>query len=405
MGNRIGALPKDIKAMNDREILRTMVDMQTFTVQDIASRTGISRLTISRALERFMVREIIISAGKGRSTNVGGKKPQEYTLNKSRYIISISPTHSVNVCSLMALDGTLIDEIDGPFPMNIPYEAFLEDVARCISHLLDSNHISLSCLKGILICFGGVIDRRDGIVRVPSMPGFPRNLYFVEDLHRYFGPDILIEVENVSKVSSSILRFNDEMRQKRTAFMYADYGVSITLMEDGIIPETAHNVNGELGHMCLEPGDSEQCVCGAHGCFEVLVSARRIWKMVNQLPPKEKEMLLEGYEKSTDIRTHILKKESDGCSATQPICNYLAKYIGLAFRNVSLAVDPDSFLISGVFSHASDRFLESIKNVMRENQYLADAEIVIYTEKQELVEQLRKGSLNLILSSLLEERE
>lgn len=405
MGNRIGALPKDIKAMNDREILRTLVDMQTFTVQDIADRTGISRLTISRALDRFMDKEIIISAGKGRSTNVGGKKPQEYTLNRSRYIISIAPTHSVNVCSLMALDGTLIDEIDGPFPVNIPYEAFMADIAHCISQLLDNNQIPLTCLKGILICFGGVIDRREGIVRVPSMPGFSRNLHFAEDLHRHIGSDILIEVENVSKVTSSILRFNDEIRQKRTAFMYADYGLSITLMEDGAIPETAHNVNGELGHMCLEPGDSEQCVCGAHGCFEVLVSARRIWKMVNQLPEKEKEALLEGYDNTIDIRAHILKMESGGSPATQAICRYLARYIGLAFRNVSLAVDPDFFLISGVFSHASDHFLESVKEVMRENQYLTDVEIEIYTEKQELVEQLRKGSLNLILSSLLEERE
>ena len=89
--NRIGALPKDIKQKNDMEILRSLADLESFTVQDIANRTKISRLTITRALERFMEKGIVVQSGKGNSTSLGGKKPQEYILNPNRYAISIAP--------------------------------------------------------------------------------------------------------------------------------------------------------------------------------------------------------------------------------------------------------------------------------------------------------------------------
>lgn len=402
MTERIGALPKDIKAMNDREILRTMVDMKTFTVQEISDRTQISRLTITRAIERFIEKEIIVAGGKGASTKVGGKKPREYMLNQNRYVISVCPVNGKTVYSLLAFDGTVAEERYSGFPADMGYEDFIEDVCVHIEKLMRDNRIERSDVKGIEFCFGGIIDRREGIVRIPSIPKLSGPLPVVEDIRKRIGEDIPVEIENVSKVSSGVLRFTDDIRQKRTAFMYADYGVSIVMLDDGFVPETSHNVNGELGHMCLDPSDPEVCVCGSRGCFEMLIAERRLMKMIDALPAKTRTELMKDHPPGQDIRVHLLEKRKEN-KAAEELCCYMAKHIGLAFRNVYLGFDPDFFILAGVFAHADDGFLEQIREVIRENQYLRDINIDIEKENRDLKDLLRQGSLNLVLSSLLEE--
>ena len=399
---RIGALPKDIKHKNDIEILRSIAGRGVFTVQDIADQTMISRLTIRRALEYFMEKGIVIQGGKGSSTSLGGKKPQEYSLNGSRYGISIAPSGGQTLVSLMSFAGEEIDLETFVFPAALTYEEFIEKSAESVKKLLNRNKISQEDLYGIILCTGGIIDRKAGIFRTSSIPQWDNDLHAAEDLAKKLGMKTHIEVENVSKVCSSTLRFNNEVQGKRTAVMYADYGVSITQLEDGRTIGSSNGVNGELGHMCLDPHDEEICVCGSRGCFEVLISQKRIWKMINELPSKEKEKLLKDYDEANDIRRYLLEEEKNGNPDIQRLCSYMARIIGLAFRNVTLAIDPDLFVIQGVFSYASDDFLNQIRSVMRENKYLKDIDIDIRKERKELSEMLKNGSMNILLSSILD---
>ena len=209
--DRIGALPKDIKQKNDAEILRSIADQRVFTVQDIANQTRISRLTITRALERFMEKGIVVQGGKGSSTSLGGKKPQEYSLNKDRYIMSIAPSQGKTLVSLMSLEGTETDAVEFTFPANQTYEEFIENSAECIQKLLKDNKIDTQDLFGVVLCSGGIIDRKEGVFRISSIPEWKNDLNAAADLSKKLGFVTRIEVENVSKVCSSMLRFNNEV--------------------------------------------------------------------------------------------------------------------------------------------------------------------------------------------------
>ena len=400
--DRIGALPKDIKQKNDAEILRSLADLKTFTVQDIANQTRISRLTITRALERFMEKGVVVQAGKGCSTSLGGKKPQEYSLNHSRYAISVAPSSGKTLCTLMSFDGEVIDEKDFTFPSNLSYEKFIEQTADRIGKLLSEHRIPAEDFYGIILCSGGIIDPKAGIFRVSSIPTWDNDLHAAEDLSKKLGFDTNIIVENVSKVCSSMLRFDSEVQGRLAAVMYADFGVSITLLSDGKTPETANNVNGELGHMCLDSEDEEECVCGSKGCLEVLISQKRILKMISELSKDARIALLKDYDGKRDIRMYLFERYRAEDPEAVRLCRYMAKYIGLAFRNVCLAVDPDLFVVQGLFSYAPDRFFDEVRSVIRENKYLQGIDIDIRKEKRELSEMLKKGSLNILLSSVLE---
>ena len=400
--NRIGALPKDIKQKNDMEILRSLADLESFTVQDIANRTKISRLTITRALERFMEKGIVVQSGKGSSTSLGGKKPQEYILNPNRYAISIAPSKGKTQCTLMSFDGNEIDLKEFPFPSNMAYPQFIKNAAACIRDLLKDNKIKEEEFYGMLLCSGGIIDPKEGVFTVSSIPEWGNDLHAAEDLRKELGKDYHIESENVSKVCSGMLRFNSDVLGKRVAVMYADYGISITLLEDGKTPDTVNNVNGELGHMCLDPNDEETCVCGSKGCFELLVSQARIFKMIDALSAEEKAEMLKDYDGKEDVRIYLLNRQGKADAKTDELCAYMAKYVGLAFRNVVLGFDPDLFVIQGVFSYGSKAFFDQVISKIRENKYLQDIQIEIRKENRELSQMLKKGSMNIILSSILE---
>ena len=401
--DRKGALPKDIKQKNDTEILRSLAEMSTFTVQAIADETKISRLTITRALERLMDKGLIVQSGKGKSTSVGGKKPQEYSLNENRYVISIAPAQGKTLCSLMSIDGKDIDETQFDLPTTQTYEEYIINCVSSIRLLIERNKIDPEHIYGIVLCFGGIIDRKNGVFLVPMLAGWNNDLPIVKDISDRLDFKTRIEVENVSRVCSSMLRFDKEVQNNITAVMYTDYGVSILLLEDGKNLESGNNINGELGHMCLEPSDHEICNCGSRGCLEVLISQKRISALIAQLSEKDRKELLKDYDPNEDIRRYIFKKEGSGDPNVAMLTDYMARYIGLALRNVSLAVDPDLFVVQGVFSYASDRFYEKVKDVMRENKYLKNADINIRKEKRELSQMLKRGSMNMILSSILEE--
>ena len=401
--NRIGALPKDIKQKNDSEILRSLADLESFTVQDIANRTKISRLTITRALERFMEKGIVIQSGKGNSTSLGGKKPQEYALNPNRFVIAVAPSKGRTLCTLMSFDGCEKGQKEFPFPSAMPYRAFIRSAADCIRQLIAENDLREEELYKIIFCSGGIIDRKEGVFTVSSIPEWGNDLKAASDLKTELDIDVRIEVENVSKVCSGMLRFDNEVQGKRAAVMYADFGISITLLDDGRIPDTANNVNGELGHMCLDPNDEETCVCGSKGCFEVLISQKRIRKMIDALPAKERDILLKDYDGKEDVRIYLLKKQGEGNAQADRLCEYMSRYIGLAFRNVILAFDPELFVIQGVFSYASKQFFDQVRSVIRENKYLANIDIDIRKESRELSQMLKKGSMNIALCSILEE--
>ena len=403
MNTRIGALPKDIKQKNDEQILRAVADLTTFTVQDISKITNISRLTVTRAIERLMDKEIVVSLGKGSSTNVGGKKPQEFALNQNRYVICVSPCSGRTTYSVIALNGDVISAVTGDFLVNVSYEEYLKITAAGVRHVMEQSGISCDDLFGIMYCVGGIVDHQKGIVFTSNYPQWGKGLSMADDIRAQLGMDVYICIENVAKVSAGVLRFNSDFRNRRTAVLYADYGISITLLEDGKIPETPHSVIGELGHMSLEPSDPETCGCGTNGCFELLVSSKRLHRIIGDLPEEQRKAILRNYDGESDIRVYLLEEEKNGNTDVLGLCNYMADYMGLAFHNVYLAFDPDFCVLMGVFSHGSDRFLNRVRAKIRQNQYLSGFEVSIDREERELVELLQQGGRNLLLGSILEE--
>ena len=76
---------------------------------------------------------------------------------------------------------------------------------------------------------------------------------------------------------------------KRMLILFTSWGLSGALVQDGKILSGRDSLIGEIGHMILDPRDTEACSCGSYGCLERLVSIARLRKRISTDPPPAAE--------------------------------------------------------------------------------------------------------------------
>lgn len=400
---RKAALPRDLKSHNYREVLRVIGAEKQFTIAHLSNITDISRQTITKVIEYFLREEMITLSKKSESTKVGGRKSQEYMLNTGKYLIAVSAYSRKTRFALLNFSYELIDSFDyDPF-LHTSYEEFINAIKKHSKNLLEKNRISDEDFYGIMVCTGGIIDSKSGLIkRSPVYVDWNRNIPIKEDIEKLFEKKIQVCVGNVAATSASMLSMNKSTIGKRAAVLYLDHGVGVTLLEDGKIAETGHNVNGELGHMVIDRDSEITCECGDRGCLEALIYEKNIRKMAEELPEERRKLIFEGYDAQEDFRVHVLKKCDAGNEEAKVITDYLADIFGAAMRNMMFAFDPDVFILMGSFSDWSSYFKERVLRVMRGNLYLSDLDIPIWKMEESTEKMMDEGSVSIMLQSFLE---
>ena len=383
-----------------------MGERRVFTIAELAAVTHISRQTVTKVLEQFLERGVIVPIGKGNSTAVGGKKPEQYRLNGNHYVVCVTTHERTSGYSLMSFAYEKVDELQAAQHLaDFELEDFLEDIARKSELLLTRNGIPPESFFGVMLCAGGIVDSQRGLIRFSSSaPRWGRDVQIREQLARRFYSSVHICVENVAKVCTSTMMFRKEARGRRVAVFYFDYGVAVTLLEDGRIAAGKNSVGGELGHMMLDPRDQEVCGCGARGCFEVLISERRLRRMARELPAALREDLLKSYDGQEDIRLYLMRQAEQGNEEAARLTRYMAEVFGSALKNVILAFDPDFVLLQGWMADCTESFLSMAWEKVRENKYLSNGfQLDIHRSEHSLVELQEEGCVNIMLKSFLSE--
>jgi predicted NBD/HSP70 family sugar kinase len=55
-----------------------------------------------------------------------------------------------------------------------------------------------------------------------------------------------------------------------------DEGIGSGILLHGELLRGSQSISGEIGHLTVNPTDGSECICGARGCFEAMVSAKRV---------------------------------------------------------------------------------------------------------------------------------
>lgn len=386
------AIPTALKHRNRKIVLNCFRDYQEHTVADIVARTGISKLTVMRAIQFFCAKKIIVSSGKGSSTEQGGKKPEYFRFGLKKYLLTIMMWPETLGLRLfdMQMQQICYSSYDWIIP-STPETAF-SFVREQAMQLLAQAGISCDDLYGVSLSTSGIVDYEKRILKYSvHSPEWGTDIPVGTYLEDIFGSSIYYFIENAGKCISRTILKEQTHPEKRLLVLFTAWGLSGSLIRDGEILCGRDSLIGEIGHMILDPSDKEQCTCGSYGCVERLVAPSRLRRFISQNPPPSNSPLAKISPESVNL-THLFFASQQNDPYAQKYVHYLADCFAMLFRNVALAFNPEKVVITGDYAIADSVFDNRIKEQFNRFHYLASsAAIDIHYDTRTLPELDARG--------------
>ena len=365
------AVPSALKYRNRELVLNCFRDHQEHTVADIVQRTGISKLTVMRAIQFFCGKNILVSSGKGESTEQGGKRPEYFRFSCRKYLLTIMLWPES--LGLTLFDMSLQEVRRSSLAWIIPAKAdlafdFVRDQAMT---LLSQAGISCEDLYGVSLSTSGTVDY-DSLVLKYSVhsPEWGNDIPVGQYLRSIFGDSPYYFVENAGKSISRTILEEQKHLNKRILVLFTSWGLSGALIQDGKILSGRDSLIGEIGHMILNPADEEQCSCGSYGCVERLVSIARLRKQIAITPPPPTSPLSKLAPEAINWN-HLFFASQQADPYARMYVSYLANCFSALIRNVALVFNPEMVVFVGDFAIADDYFDRHMNEKFQQFHYLA----------------------------------
>ena len=371
--DNLPAVPSVLKHRNRELILACFRDHQEHTVADIVARTGISKLTVMRAIQFFCAKNILVSSGKGESTEQGGKKPEYFRFGCNKYLLTIMlwPEN----LGLTLFDMQLREIRRSSFAWIIPATpelafAFVREQAMA---LLDQAGIGCADLYGVSLSTSGIVDY-DTLVLKYSVhsPEWGTDIPVGTYLRSIFGDAPFYYIENAGKCISQTILHEQADPARRILVLFTSWGLSGALIQDGKILSGRDSLIGEVGHMILDPMDTEQCSCGSYGCLERLVSIARLRKRIAMDPPPATSPLSKLAPEAINLN-HLFFASRQNDPYARTYVTYLADCFSTLLRNVSLVFNPETVVFVGDFAIADEYFDHRMRQQFHQFRYLASS--------------------------------
>ena len=143
-------------------------------------------------------------------------------------------------------------------------------------------------------------------------------------------------------------------------------GVGGGIVYNGKIIHGIHGGGGEIGHIVVNPFETDVCGCGGHGHLEQYASATGIVRMA--------EKLLKESDKDTDLRKlekitakDIFDAAKNGDEIALKLVETMCAYLAQALSGVGATCDPEVYCFGGGVSKAGNIIPETVEKIFKAN--------------------------------------
>lgn len=367
-----GGKPRNLKQNNTRIVLEVFRRGGDLPVAGISGDIKISKTTVKKICDNLLSMNLIHSAGKGDSTDEGGKKPELYRFNRDYgYVIGlhITPEALISVTTDLDADITWLRKTDIGADRGI--DSIMERLVEAIRGFTSRKAATGQILIGIALVLPGLVDSSRGIsIYSPHYHEWGRDLPFAELLSRRLGADFAVPlyVDNANRFQA-IAEARKGVASGCGNFCIVDAlseGLGSGIVLNGELIQGNQSISGELGHMTLDPYEGFPCICGHKGCFEAMVSARRVLALAGAARERFPDSCLFA---GGVARAFTLVDVCEGAVAGDALCTSLlddvARWFLIGLGNVIMVNDPELIVLQGVYVKAGDYFLGLLKEGIR----------------------------------------
>ena len=250
--------------------------------------------------------------------------------------------------------GIMLDKWEIPTNIENNGERVLPDIADSINNYLHAHDIGNGNIIGIGVGVPGPVND-DGIVNKCVNLGWG-----IKDLHGELSALTGFPVKggndaNVAALGECWKGSGAGSRSMVMATLGTGIGGGIVL--DGKIIGGAHGAGGEIGHMVLNPSESEICGCGKRGCAEQYCSATGVVRLANRyLDAHDDESVLR--RKRVIHCKDVFDAAKKGDIASMKILDQMFDLLGMFLANVCCTMDPEVIVLGGGVSKAGQMLVD-----------------------------------------------
>jgi len=367
-----GVRIKAHKQNNIRGALSLIRSRDTFSVAEISHAVRLSKTTVKKTIDLLGAMKLVLSAGKGDSTEEGGKKPELYRFNRNfGFVISIhiTPDAIIAVTTDLGAEITYYRKLEVASERGLDF--ILGQMVELIRGFVAMKASSGEKLIGVVIALPGLADPSRGVsIYSPHYPSWGRNVPLVQSLRDKLGDgyDVPIFIDCVNRYQAVAER-EKGVADGVTNFIIIDAleeGLGSGIMTHGELVRGSQSLSGEIGHMTLNPVDGFPCICGNRGCFEAMVSAKRLREMIRDARARGVVSALFTNDPAEEI---LIDSVCELASTGDPFCTSLiddvARWFLVGLGNVIMVNDPELIIIQGQYVKAGLYFLEKLREGIR----------------------------------------
>jgi predicted NBD/HSP70 family sugar kinase len=352
-------------AQEELKLLRALFVGGQTTRAILAQGTRLSPPRVSSVLERLEKRGYVQKAGK--ATNQRGRPS---------YLFQIRPDMGYSLGLAVGADHFRVVVMNGAkeitvrreFPLVLPTgtptpaEAIVDQLSAEVSKLLRRDFAKLRPIVGLGVALPGLVDTYagtwllglwlPGIARVPVVSRLRERL------------SLPVSIEDIAR-SVAVYEMHRGLGQQMRSFalLYLGAGVGSGIVMNREIYRGLHGMAGEIGH--IEHADNDyRCVCTNVGCFETIISATGIRRVI-------RDRLAEGvtsslkYEGQNPDLDRVLEAARAGDRFAQSTLREIGEFLGDACAILIKMFNPEGLIISGNASMFRDYFAEPVDQAIR----------------------------------------
>ncbi|WP_128102467.1 ROK family transcriptional regulator [Paenibacillus sp. DCT19] len=367
---QVAGTPQYIRNLNENLIIDALIAHGMLSRADISRQTGLSKPTVSSAVEHLIARNLVLETG--RADNAQGRKATLIRFNEQAYYICGVDIGASRIrIALSNLNGELLDY--QTYPMSVQQsesgqgERILQTLRKHLDELLRQNHLNWDEIQCIGFGIPGVVLPGSGEISriVAPLAGLEQALS-LESLSAAFPCEVILD-NDVNLAALGEYRDGSASDSELFVFISLGVGTGAGIMVNGQLLRGMRGLTGEVAEM-MQEGRRLEDVLSAGGLIEMAANLldeaqlqhndSRILELRSQLTP---EKLFEAARLGNSYAVEIIRK----------YCHMLA----LALRNISVLLAPHLIVLGGGIGGNGDVLLPYLKEMINK-PYPAQPELI-----------------------------
>ena len=356
---------KTLKQINRKVILNILRNSGELSIAELSKEVNLSKPTLMTIMNYYIENKLVVIAGKGNSTEEGGKKPNIYKFNEGGgYAVSMIISANKLTAVITNLKSKILYKTSVPLKTNEEFDSVLKKIIDSYNNLVNNTNIDRKRIVGLAIGAYGITNFTKGeVIFSPHFPSWGKDLNLKEKIIERIPENIPVMVDNHSRFQVFAEKILGLAKDKNNVVaIQAGKGLVAGVIIENEIKRGNHYLIGEIGHMIVDPEAREICACGGKGCFEAMVSTSRILRMAKDKYKEYPDSIIFNNNSPDGIDIcDIFDASNKGDRLALVLMDEVINWFGIGISNIILMYDPQVMIIQGIFTKAGKYFLENLR--------------------------------------------